>query len=97
MLYESSTLRFLSTDEPWGDLRDLIFGSTDICTDPFFNEDIRRKGEARLAVLRELWNELRVDILKAHKRYRPGTLPWAAKMFDKPGSAKSPGNEGARV
>jgi hypothetical protein len=83
LLYESASLPFLKSSEPWEGLADLIFGPTDVCTDPFFAEWVRREGEAKLTALHKLWDQLRDDILEAHEHYRPGTLPWAAKMFDK--------------
>jgi hypothetical protein len=82
MLYEKPTLKFLKASEPWEPIADLIFGPLGLHTDKFFNEDVRQQGFKRLATLRELWFELRDDILEAQKQYQPNNKPWGAR-FDK--------------
>lgn len=80
-LYEKPALRFLS-GQPWADVADLIFGPRDVQTHKFFNEDVRQRGYARLAELRQLWPDLRDAIHEAQARYAPGKKPWGAR-FDR--------------
>ena len=80
LLYQQPALKFLKHDEPWEDLADLIFGPSDLCTDKFFNEDVRQKGFKRLEELRKLWVEFRGDIVSAHKHYQPKKKPWGCRF-----------------
>jgi hypothetical protein len=59
MLYERPALKFLKCGEPWEDLADVIFGPP-----------TSRPDRALLVRLKELWFELRVDILAAHRYQR---------------------------
>lgn len=81
-LYQNPTLKFFSNSEEWGPICDLIYGPLGLYTDKFFNEDVRQRGFKRLAALRELWLELRDEIIEAQKQYKPNSKPWGAR-FDK--------------
>ena len=76
MLYERPVLKFLKGGEPWEDLADVIFGPP-------------LPDRARLVRLKELWGELRDDILQAQAQYQPEKKPWGVR-FDKKG--KGAGN-----
>jgi hypothetical protein len=69
-LYTRPTLRFLFGEE-YEPVAELIFGP---CTS--------RPDPALLASLKELWGELREDILAAQAQYQPNKKPWGTK-FDK--------------
>jgi len=46
----------------------------------FFDPDVRQRAAARLAELKQLWTELRGDILAAQKQYQPNRPPWGARF-----------------
>ena len=70
MVYANPVYGYLRGGE-WEPIEDLIYGAVALYTDPFFNEDVRKPGFERLASLRELWQELREDILAAQQQYAP--------------------------
>ena len=77
-LYTRPALKFLKGGEPWEYLADVIFGPS---TSP--------PDRALLVRLKELWGELRDDILQAQTQYQPEKKPWGV-WFDKKG--KGAGN-----
>src|SRR6266545_2922471 len=81
-LYQDPLLRFFSHVDEWGPISDLIYGPVGLHTDNFFNEDVRKRGFERLAALKELWGELREDILEAQQQHQPNKKPWGAR-FDR--------------
>ena len=81
-LYRDPMLKYFGHFEEWGPISDLIYGPGNLYTDKFFDEDVRQQGFKRLASLKELWGELREDILKAQAQYQPKDKPWGVR-FDK--------------
>jgi hypothetical protein len=71
-LYSRPALRFLSGEE-YEPVAQLIFGP---CTS--------RPDHALLASLKELWGELRDDIIAAQQQYAPEKKPWGARFDKKP-------------
>jgi len=80
-LYERPVLKFLSWSEPYAPLATLIFGYP-------FGLDAKGKADhggtgftaEQESQLRELWEELRVDILAAQKQYAPQKKPWGCRF-----------------
>jgi len=80
-LYEKPVLRFLAWSEPYAPLATLIFGYP-------FGLDASGKADhgttgftvEQQAQLRELWEELRIDILAAQKLYAPQKKPWGCRF-----------------
>ena len=68
-LYERPALKFLKCGEPWEPIADLLFGPPTSRPDP-----------ALLASLKELWAELRADILQAQAQYQPKKKPWGCRF-----------------
>lgn len=68
--------------QPWEPISALIYGFLDILTDKFFNEQVRRKSREKLEALRQLWGQLREDILEEAKKH--GHKPWG-RRFDRRG------------
>ena len=80
-VYTTPILKFLSDcGEGWGPIRDLIYGPTDLHTDPFFNQAVREASFKRLAELEQLWGEVREDILRAQQEYSPNRKPWGCRF-----------------
>ena len=77
MLYQRPTLRFLKFMEPWEGLADLIFGPP-----------TSRPAPELIVQLRELWLELRDDIIASQQQYAPTKKPWGCRFDKKP--AKKP-------
>ena len=83
MLYERPVLKFVAWSEPYAPLATLIFGYP-------FGLDAKGKADhggtgfsvEQESQLRELWEELRVDILAAQNQYAPDKPPWGIR-FDK--------------
>ena len=82
-LYERPVLKFIAWSEPYAPLATLIFG---------YPCGLDAKGKAdyvgtgftvvQESQLRELWEELRIDILEAQRQYQPDKKPWGVR-FDK--------------
>jgi hypothetical protein len=89
-LYEKPVLKFIAWSEPYAPLATLIFGYP-------FGLDAQGKANhgttgftvEQQAQLRELWEELREDILKAQAQYAPDRKPWGMR-FDKKRERKMP-------
>jgi hypothetical protein len=71
MLFQRPTFRFLRDGESWAPIADLIFGPQ--------NTPSREEVEK----LRQLWSELRNQILEAQAEYR-GVKPWACRFDAQP-------------
>jgi hypothetical protein len=80
-LYERPVLKFLAWAEPCAPLATLIFGYS-------FGLDAKGKADhgatgftvEQESQLRELWGELRDDILQAQAQYQPEKKPWGCRF-----------------
>ena len=68
--------------EEWQGICDLIYGPQGLYLDKFFNESVRKEARANLAALKELWLEIREDILAVRDQYAPKREPWGCQ-FDR--------------
>ena len=88
-LYERPVLKFLAWSEPYAPLATLIFGYP-YGLSAAGKASHRVNGEftaEHTALLRDLWLELRGDIIAAQQQYQPDKKPWGAR-FDKKTRAK---------
>jgi hypothetical protein len=68
-LYTRPVLKFLRRNEPWEPIADLIFGPS-----------TSRPSREEIEKLKQLWAELRADILAAQAQYAPGKKPWGCRF-----------------